>query len=136
MVTTYAQKRKRKMARIKGKNTRPELLVRSALHKKGYRFRLHYVSLPGKPDIVLKKYRTVIFVNGCFWHQHRGCRLAKIPKTRIDFWKDKLRKNVRRQHVNIAYIKCAGYKIIVVWECQIYKNTEKVVKKIIATIKK
>lgn len=116
------------MSRIKSKNTKPELIVRSYLHRMGYRFRLHgkvskrlYPSgvLPGKPDIVLTKYKTVIFIHGCFWHMHKGCKRASIPKTRTEWWIDKLNKNVERDKRNKKELEKLGWKVIVVWECEI-----------------
>ena len=106
------------MSRIGGKNTRPEMIVRSMLHKMGYRFRLHDRKLPGCPDIVLPKYKTVIFVHGCFWHQHRGCRLAKTPTARPEYWKPKLRRNVTRDESTSAELIRQGWRVIVVWECE------------------
>lgn len=90
------EKRSDVMSRIKGRNTKPELVVRSLLHRMGYRFRLHRTDLPGKPDIVLPRYRTVIFVHGCFWHRHKGCRLAYTPKSRMEFWSTKFESNMIR----------------------------------------
>jgi DNA mismatch endonuclease (patch repair protein) len=106
------------MAAIKGVNTRPEMRVRSSLHALGYRFRLHRKELPGKPDIVLPKYRTAIFVHGCFWHSH-DCRWGKVvPKTRSEFWADKRAGTVNRDTRSVAALKAAGWKVIIVWECQ------------------
>jgi len=121
------EKRSWIMSRIKGKNTKPELAVRSLLHKMGYRFRLYgKISkkickngiLPGKPDIVLAKHKTVIFVHGCFWHMHKGCKNCKIPKTNRDFWKNKLQKNVTRHNKNKRLLEKLGFKVIVIWECE------------------
>ena len=106
------------MSRIRGKNTKPEKLVRSLLHRMGYRFRLHRRDLPGKPDIVLPKYKTVIFVHGCFWHRHRGCKLAYTPRSRIEFWQKKFRSNVARDKKVQHALKAKGWRVIVVWECQ------------------
>ena len=106
------------MSRIKGKNTKPEMIVRSMLHKMGYRFRLHRKDLPGNPDIVLPKYKTVIFVNGCFWHRHEGCKYAYMPKSRVDFWQKKFSDTIKRDRKNKADLESAGWKIIVIWECQ------------------
>ncbi|MBI9103763.1 MAG: DNA mismatch endonuclease Vsr [Spirochaetales bacterium] len=120
------------MSRIRSTNTRPEMLVRSALHKMGYRFRLNgkvgknYSSkgiLQGKPDIVLAKYRLVIFINGCFWHHHINCKRANIPKTNQEYWQKKLSRNVERDKENIRQLKSDGWKVIVIWECQIDKKT-------------
>ena len=107
------------MSRIRSKDTTPEKTVRSLLHKMGYRFRLHRKDLPGKPDIVLPKYKTVIFVHGCFWHRHENCKYASIPKTNTEFWLDKLNKNVERDKKNQAELKKLGWKVIVIWECEI-----------------
>lgn len=107
------------MSRIRGKDTKPELVVRSMLHRMGYRFRLHVKDLPGKPDIVLPKYRTVIFVHGCFWHRHQGCKLAYTPKTRTSSWISKLNQNVRHDQEMQACLRAQGWKVRVIWECQL-----------------
>ncbi len=107
------------MSRIRGKDTKPELLVRSMLHRMGYRFRLHVKDLPGKPDIVLPKYRTVIFVHGCFWHRHARCRLAYESKSRIQFWQDKFAATVARDRRTRAQLHWLGWHAIVVWECRL-----------------
>jgi DNA mismatch endonuclease (patch repair protein) len=114
-------KRSWNMSRIKSAHTTPELFVRSLLHRAGYRFRLHVKNLPGKPDIVLPKYKTVIEVRGCFWHQHSKCSKAAIPATRSDWWEDKLLSNVRRDQTNVASLQSAGWKVIVIWGCLIKK---------------
>lgn len=112
------EQRSRNMAAIKGANTKPELRVRSLLHSLGFRFRLHRKDLPGKPDIVLAKYRTVIFVHGCFWHCH-DCRWGNvIPKTREDFWARKRQGTMERDSRNIRALTAAGWKVLVIWECQ------------------
>lgn len=116
--TISKEKRSWNMSRIKGGNTKPEMIVRSALHKLGYRFRLHRKDLPGKPDIVLAKYKTVIFVNGCFWHQHKGCKHAYQPKTRVNFWKEKLRGNTERDIRTRKNLRKMNWKSRVIWECQ------------------
>jgi DNA mismatch endonuclease (patch repair protein) len=105
------------MAGIRGRDTQPELLVRRYLHSNGFRFRLHAGSLPGRPDIVLPKYRIAIFVNGCFWHQHRGCRLATTPGTNARFWRRKLEANVIRDAHVRAMLATKGWRTIDVWEC-------------------
>ena len=99
------EQRKRNMAAIKSKNTKPEILVRRLLHSMGYRFRLHAKNLPGKPDIVLPKYKTVIFVNGCFWHRHEGCKYASTPTSNVDFWNAKFKENTSRDSQKKALLK-------------------------------
>lgn len=117
--------RKWNMSRIHSKNTTPELFVRSLLHRNGFRFRLHVKSLPGCPDIVMPKYHIAMFVNGCFWHMH-GCSNSRIPKTRSEWWKEKLESNVRRDEINYSALMSMGWKVIVVWECEIRRvSTEK-----------
>ncbi|MHC4875619.1 MAG: very short patch repair endonuclease [Planctomycetota bacterium] len=112
------QHRSWNMSRIRGKDTKPELLVRSMLHRLGFRFRLHRKDLPGKPDIVLPAYRTVIFVHGCFWHRHPGCRFAYNPKSRVDFWRAKFRRNVERHQEVEQALEDLGWRVIVIWECE------------------
>lgn len=109
-------KRSWNMSRIKSGNTKPEKVVRSLLHAMGYRFRLHRKDLPGKPDIVLPKYKTVIFIHGCFWHRHHGCKNATMPKTNTEFWEDKLSQNIDRDRKKHADIERLGWKVIVIWE--------------------
>jgi len=104
------------MSGIRGKNTRPEMVVRKALFKYGFRYRLHDPSLPGKPDIVLPKYRAIILVNGCFWHGH-GCHLFKWPKTRHEFWKKKITGTVERDRKNLVKYHELGWRVLVIWEC-------------------
>lgn len=107
------------MSQIKGKDTKPEMIVRKHLHSKGYRYRLHVKDLPGKPDIVLPKYRTVIFVHGCFWHGHEGCRYFKIPGTRTEWWREKINKTVTNDEENIHKLTERGWNVYIVWECQL-----------------
>lgn len=106
------------MSGIKGRNTKPELLVRSYLHKRGLRFRLHDKTLPGKPDLVFRKRRAVVEVRGCFWHQHPDCRLAYMPSSNSAFWMEKLQRNVERDRRNELALKAGGWRVFVVWECQ------------------
>jgi DNA mismatch endonuclease, patch repair protein len=106
------------MSQIKGKNTKPEMLVRKFLHANGFRYRLHVKDLPGKPDIVLPKYKTVIFVHGCFWHEH-GCHLFKWPSTNQEFWKNKISENIERDKRAIKVLKKLEWKIIILWECDL-----------------
>jgi DNA mismatch endonuclease, patch repair protein len=107
------------MSRIKSRDTSPELKVRSILHRMGYRFRLHRKDLPGKPDIVLPKYRAVIFVHGCFWHRHLDCKYAYTPKSNIEFWEKKFSTNIKRDLRNKRLLQEQGWSVIVVWECQV-----------------
>ena len=107
------------MSQIKGKNTKPEVLVRKFLHSHGYRFRIHRKDLPGKPDIVLPKYKTVIFVHGCFWHRHENCKYSSTPKTHTEFWEEKFRRNIERDRQNIANLESLGWRVIIVWECEV-----------------
>lgn len=106
------------MSRICGRNTTPERTVRSVLHRMGYRFSLRNAALPGKPDIVLRKHNTVVFVNGCFWHQHSKCADGKVPKSRRRYWVPKLRNNAARDRRNHQILKRMGWRVLVVWECQ------------------
>lgn len=112
-------KRSEVMSRIKSRDTQPERAVRSMLHKLGYRFRLHRADLPGRPDLVLSRYRTVIFVHGCFWHRHRGCRLAYTPKSRAPFWQNKFASNVVRDRRVRSQLVKLGWRVITVWECEL-----------------
>lgn len=107
------------MSAIKGKNTKPELLVRKFLFSRGFRYRLNYPRLPGHPDLVLRKYRTVIFVNGCFWHGHQGCKYYTLPKTNIEFWKNKIERNRNRDLAERQKIVSMGWHCITIWECQL-----------------
>jgi len=106
------------MSRIRGKDTKPEIIVRSLLHRRGYRFRIHKKDLPGKPDIVLPKYKTVIFVHGCFWHRHEGCKYAYKPKSRVDFWNAKFDETVIRDKRNRKQLKATGWNVEIIWECE------------------
>lgn len=107
------------MSHIKSKNTKPEVLVRRFLFAHGFRFRLYRKDLPGKPDIVLSKYKTVIFVNGCFWHGHAGCKYASIPETNRDFWQSKISGNIERDKSTYAKLDAMGWKVIEIWQCQL-----------------
>lgn len=107
------------MSRIRGTDTRPEMLVRSALHRMGFRFRLHVHSLPGRPDIVLPRWKAVILVNGCFWHRHRNCCFAYNPKSRVCFWQSKFDATIRRDRSKIKQLRRAGWKVLVIWECDL-----------------
>ena len=123
------EKRSWNMSRIRSKNTKPEILVRSQLHRSGYRFRLHVKDLPGKPDIVLPKYKSVIFVNGCFWHRHRGCKYAYKPKSKVKFWNRKFTQNIKRQEEVTKQLRKLKWNVLVIWECEV--NNEKTFKKVL-----
>lgn len=114
-----SQTRSRMMAGIRSRDTKPELLVRRYLHAQGFRYRLNVRSLPGSPDLVLAKWRTVIFVHGCFWHRHPDCSFAYTPRSRQDFWLEKFEKNVARDAAAIKALEEAGWRVIVVWECSL-----------------
>ena len=116
------ERRSWNMARIRSENTRPEIIVRSLLDKMGYRFRLHRKDLPGKPDIVLPKYKTVIFVHGCFWHRHKGCKRCTTPSSNLKYWVRKFDKNEANDIANRAELKKTGWKVLIVWECQTEKE--------------
>jgi len=112
------------MSRVKGKNTKPEIKVRSLIHAMGFRFRLHRKDLPGNPDLVFPKYRKVIFVHGCFWHQHRACPNAARPTSNTIYWNKKLERTIERDNQNITALESAGWQVLVIWECEV-KNHEK-----------
>lgn len=109
------------MGKVRSRDTKPELVVRRALHAMGYRYRLHAKELPGRPDIVFRRKRLAIFVQGCFWHRHTdpACRLARLPKSRLDFWLPKLEGNRTRDVANIERLQAMGWKVLLVWECQL-----------------
>ena len=107
------------MSRIRGKNTKPEILVRKGLHARGFRFRLHNRRLPGSQDIVLPKYGVAILVNGCFWHGHKGCRYATRPRTNVEFWEAKIARNRHRDEVTEAHLLALGWHVITIWECEL-----------------
>ena len=111
--------RSKNMSAIKGKNTKPERLVRKFLHANGYRYKLHDKSLPGKPDIVLPKYKTVIFVHGCFWHGHSNCKYYVVPKTRTDWWLNKLSGNIANDEKAVKALKKEGWKVVTIWTCKL-----------------
>jgi len=117
--TLTPAQRSERMSRIRSRDTKPEVALRTALHRLGFRFRLHGKHLAGKPDIVLRKYRTAIFVHGCFWHRHQGCKVATTPKSNTEFWIDKFARNVARDGRNLELLRNDGWNVIVVWECEI-----------------
>lgn len=118
------EKRSWNMSRIRSKDTKPEKIVRSLLHRMGYRFRLHVKDLSGKPDVVLPKYKTVIFVHGCFWHRHPKCKYAYTPKSRIEFWEKKFAENIARFKIVKKELKHLKWNVLVIWECEIKSNAD------------
>jgi DNA mismatch endonuclease (patch repair protein) len=108
-----------RMSRIKGKDSVAEMRLRRLIHGMGFRYRLHGENLPGKPDLVFPSRKAVIFMHGCFWHRHPDCRLARLPKSKLDFWQEKLETNKRRDEMNLALLKNMGWRVLVIWECQI-----------------
>ena len=135
MDTLTPEKRSWNMSRIGGKNTRPEIAVRSLLHRMGYRFRLKNSLLPGKPDIILPKYKAAIFVHGCFWHRHEGCRFCYTPKSRLEFWNKKFASNVRRDKTVTEQIRQLGWKQIIIWECEL-KDEDKLASRLHSAMNK
>jgi len=130
-----AEQRSWNMSRIKGGDTKPERLVRSVLHRLGFRFSLRRRDLPGRPDIVLIRYGTAIFVHGCFWHRHKNCRNSVLPKTRQEFWLAKLNGNVERDKRNLMALKRLGWKVLTVWECEV-EDEPRLSRKLFAKLKR
>ena len=128
-----SKKRSWNMSLIRSANTAPEIIVRKLLHSIGCRFRLHKKDLPGKPDIVLKKYKTVIFVHGCFWHQHKRCKRSNIPKSNTSYWKPKLSNNIKRDIQHKTDLRKLGWRTITIWECET-KTIEKLRKKLVKAL--
>ena len=134
VIHKVSEQRSRNMSAIKSKNTKPEIKVRKVLHSMGYRFRLHRKDLPGSPDIVLPKFKTVIFVHGCFWHRHENCKYASNPKTRKEFWENKFKANAKRDKEIQEKIINIGWQYVVIWECET-KNIDNLREKLIDSIK-
>lgn len=130
------EKRSEVMSRIRSRDTKPELLVRSGLHKLGFRYRLHQRTLPGKPDLVFPKYQAVVFIHGCFWHQHSKCKDGHLPKSRTEYWSKKLAKNVSRDRAARKSLQAKHWRVLVVWECEIKNNLEATLRKIEAFLKR
>jgi DNA mismatch endonuclease (patch repair protein) len=125
--------RSRNMAAIRGQDTKPELAVRRYLHSRGLRYRLQGTRLPGRPDLVFRRFRTVVFVHGCFWHRHTGCRYAVLPRTNAAFWRSKLEGNQARDRRNASQLRRAGWRVLIVWECDLTEaSLEKLYRKITA----
>lgn len=133
--TLSAERRSWNMSQIRSRDTKPEITLRSALHRRGLRFRLHDRRLPGCPDIVLSKYKTAIMVHGCFWHRHPGCKNATTPSTRIEFWDAKFESTIARDRQNEDKLIAKGWRVITVWECDIKKSLSKVVDDICCVLK-
>lgn len=110
------------MSQIKGKNTKPEMIVRKFLFSKGFRYKLHDKSLPGKPDILFPKYKTVLFIHGCFWHGHKHCKYFKLPTTRQEYWLPKIENNIKRDEGTVCILRDLGWRVITVWECELKKD--------------
>jgi len=123
-----SQKRSDIMSKISSKETKPEIFVRKILFARGFRFRKNDKRLPGKPDVVLPKYKTVIFVNGCFWHGHRECKKSKLPETRKEFWADKIKSNIERDERDLLQLQQMGWNVLVIWGCKLSDNTDSVVR--------
>ena len=119
------EQRSRNMAAIKGKDTKPEMIVRKYLFSKGLRYRVNNRKLSGSPDIVLKKYKTVVFIDGCFWHGHENCKYFRLPKSNVDFWKHKIAMNIARDYANNVDLKLDGWRVIRIWECELKTKTQR-----------
>lgn len=131
MDTVDKPTRSKIMSRVRGKDTSPELIIRKALHKRGFRYRLQVKDLPGRPDLVLPKYRAVLFVNGCFWHRH-GCHMSTIPRTKQDYWDKKFMENIKRDQRVLQELRSAGWRVLLIWECSLKGKTKLGVESVIA----
>lgn len=129
------EQRHRNMAAIRSNNTKPEQLLRSLLWRAGFRFRKNVRTLLGTPDIVLPKYKTVIFVHGCFWHRHQGCKYATVPKTKTEFWNNKFQQNITRDAIVYKNLQQQGWKVYVVWECELKNNKNNIINKLISSLR-
>lgn len=123
------------MSRIKAKDTKIEIVVRKYLFSKGFRYRKNDKRFPGKPDVVLPKYKTVIFVNGCFWHMHERCKYGRLPKSNLEYWRSKLEKNTANDAKHIRQIKAMGWHVIVLWECMLKKDFDEVMEAVVTELK-
>jgi DNA mismatch endonuclease (patch repair protein) len=130
----YPQKRSEIMSHIRSKNTKSEIMVRKYLHRLGFRFRLHGSKLPGKPDIVLPKYKCVVFVHGCFWHAHEGCKYYRDPKSNAEYWIPKIQRNVERDKQAVRELTSMGWKVEIVWECELKKDAERRLNELVRSI--
>lgn len=129
------EKRSWNMSRIKSKDTKIEVKVRQYLFSKGFRFRKNDKRFPGKPDVVLPKYKTVIFVNGCFWHMHENCKQGRLPKSNIDFWRSKMERNSANDELHRNQLQEMGWKVITLWECELKQDFEKTMEKVTLSLK-
>ncbi|MBR4265133.1 MAG: DNA mismatch endonuclease Vsr [Bacteroidales bacterium] len=129
MDTLTPSQRHKNMSAIHSTATKPEIRVRKWLWQRGFRYRLNVKSVPGKPDVVLRKYRTAVFVNGCFWHGHENCKKFRVPKTRTEFWSEKISRNRRRDAKNQEILTANGWQVIVIWECELDSDFEKTMRK-------
>lgn len=129
------EKRSWNMSQIKGKDTKPEILLRSIIHRSGLRFRLHDNKLPGKPDIVLPRYKTAIFVNGCFWHRHEGCKYAYMPKSRMEFWESKFARTVQRDAEKSRELMELGWHVFTAWECEVNNDSDDLLERLLIFLK-
>jgi len=118
------------MSRVRGKDTKPEWILRSGLHRLGFRYRLRNRKLPGRPDLVFPKYRSVVFVHGCFWHRHRGCSKSSMPKSNTEFWRQKFEQTVERDKRNCRKLRAMGWRVIVVWQCELYRDTVQAIERV------
>ena len=134
MDTVSKEQRSLNMSHIKSKNTKIEIKVRKYLFSKGFRYRVNVKDLPGKPDIVLKKYKTVIFVNGCFWHRHKNCKLATTPKTNTEYWVNKFNHNIENDQKKYEKLNVLGWHVIILWECELKDNFEEIMEQVISTL--
>ena len=134
MDTVSKEQRSLNMSHIKSKNTKIEIKVRKYLFSKGFRYRVNVKDLPGKPDIVLKKYKTVIFVNGCFWHRHKNCKLATTPKTNTEYWVNKFNHNIENDQKNYEKLNVLGWHVIILWECELKDNFEEIMEQVISKL--
>lgn len=132
--TLTPSQRSRLMARVVGKDTKPEWILRSALHRLSFRYRLGGCGLPGRPDLVLRRYHAVVFVHGCFWHRHADCKRATLPRTNAAFWTEKLERNVARDQTAIDALKALGWRVLVVWECDLYADPIKAIGDVVSTL--
>lgn len=132
--TISPERRSWNMSRIRGKDTSTEIKVRKYLFSRGFRYRKNVKTLPGKPDIVLPKYRTVVFVHGCFWHRHEGCKKASVPKTRQEYWLPKFERNTENDRKHTEELQASGWKVIVIWECEVLNDFQGVMDRTVSLI--